>query len=75
MNCKNEEELIAGFKTAAIYRNEQSNLSFRPEFLSNNYQQGKKVLVSIEDELANCDEFKISVALSQRVVLHLYFKL
>ena len=62
MKGKNEEELIAGFKTAAIDRNEQSNLSFRPEFLSNNYQQGKKVLVSIEDELAHCDEFKISVA-------------
>ena len=62
MKCKNEEELVAGFKTAAIDRNEQSNLSFRPEFLSNNYQQGKKVLVSIEDELAHCDEFKISVA-------------
>lgn len=56
------KELSAGFQTAFIDQTYNSNLAYRPEFLSNNYKQGKKVLVSIELELANCDEFKISVA-------------
>ena len=39
-----------------------SNLAYRPEFISNNYKLGKKVLVSIEEELQRCEEFCISVA-------------
>ena len=39
-----------------------SDESLRPQFVSNNYKVGKKVLSFIEDELLQCDEFKISVA-------------
>ncbi len=56
------EQLTQGFQTAFIDHSHNSNLAYRPEFISNNYKQGKKVLVSIEQELANCDEFRISVA-------------
>lgn len=51
-----------GFDTAFIDLNSTSNLAYRPEFLTNDSSIGKKVLVSVEQELANCDEFKISVA-------------
>lgn len=56
------QEMQDGFRTAFINQSFNSNLAYRPEFLSNNYKKGKKVLVSIEQELADCDEFKISVA-------------
>lgn len=39
-----------------------SNVAYRPQFVSNDYRKGKKVLSSIEDELLMCDEFCISVA-------------
>ena len=55
-------ELLAGFNTAFLDLTSTSNLAYRPEFLSNNSMLGRKVLVSVEQELANCDEFKISVA-------------
>lgn len=55
-------ELQNGFETAYIDEANASNLSYKPQFISNNYKQGKKVLSSIEDELLNCDEFQISVA-------------
>jgi superfamily II DNA or RNA helicase/HKD family nuclease len=55
-------ELHQGFETAYIDGNVISNLSYRPQFVSNNYKEGKKVLSSIEDELLRCDEFQISVA-------------
>lgn len=55
-------ELLDGFRTAAIDVSYRSNLAYRPEFLSNNPAMGRKVLVSIEQELTSCDQFKISVA-------------
>ena len=55
-------ELQQGFETAYIDGNVVSNQSYRPQFVSNNYKEGKKVLSSIEDELLRCDEFQISVA-------------
>ena len=55
-------ELNKGFATAFIDYSLNSNLAYRPEFISNNYRQGRKVLVSVEEELARCDEFCISVA-------------
>lgn len=56
------EELNKGFSTAFIDQSFQSNVSYRPELVINNYHQGKKVLVSIEEELTKCDEFYICVA-------------
>ena len=55
-------ELRLGFETAYIDGNVASNLTYKPQFVSNNYKEGKKVLSSIEDELLACDQFQISVA-------------
>lgn len=56
------EELKRGFETAYIDGSVISNEFYRPQFVSNNHREGKKVISSIEDELLRCDEFKISVA-------------
>ena len=55
-------ELGQGLRTAFINQNEQSNLAYKPQFVSNNYKEGRKVISSIEDELSTCEEFFISVA-------------
>ncbi|MDD3414188.1 MAG: DEAD/DEAH box helicase [Lachnospiraceae bacterium] len=55
-------ELQDGFQTAFINNGYNSNLAYRPEFISNDHKKGKKVVASIEQELQNCDEFCISVA-------------
>lgn len=55
-------EFESGLKSAFIDSSVNSNLAYRPQFVSNNYKEGKKVLSSIEDELLNCNEFQISVA-------------
>ena len=57
-----KERMQEGFETAFIDRNTSSALAFKPQFISNNYKEGRKVLVSIEEELLRCDEFFISVA-------------
>lgn len=59
---KNFDELRSGFETAYIDGSVASSVAYRPQFISNNYKEGKKVLSSIEDELLMCDGFKISVA-------------
>ena len=59
---QNLEELISGLVTAFIDQSGNSNLAYRPEFVYNDHKQGKKVLVSLEQELKRCDEFFISVA-------------
>lgn len=54
--------LQTAIQTAYLDHTINSNLAYRPEFISNNYKLGKKVLVSIEEELQRCGEFCISVA-------------
>lgn len=56
------DELRLGFETAYIDGSVASNSLYSPQFVSNNYKHGKKVLSSIEDELLRCDKFQISVA-------------
>lgn len=56
------DELRLGFETAYIDGSVVSNNIYRPQFVSNNHKEGKKVLSSIEDELLVCDGFQISVA-------------
>ena len=56
------ELLRQGLDAAFIDCNTSSNLAYRPQFVSNDYKEGKKVLSAIEDELLACDEFAISVA-------------
>ena len=55
-------ELRLGFDTAYIDGNVASSMAYKPQFVSNNYKEGKKVLSSIEDELLTCEQFQISVA-------------
>ena len=56
------DELRLGFETAYINCSAASNSLYRPQFVSNNHKEGKKVLSSVEDELLKCDRFQISVA-------------
>ena len=51
-----------GFETAYVNGNTASEMLYKPSFVSNNYNEGKKVLSVIEDELLKCDKFQISVA-------------
>ena len=62
MKNSKSQELMSGLTTAFLDQNNNSNLAYRPEFVYNDYKQGKKVLVSLEQELKRCDEFFISVA-------------
>ena len=56
------KEIHSGVTTAFIDSNYQSNLAYKPEFISNDHTKGQKVLTSIEEELKRCDEFVFSVA-------------
>lgn len=62
MSNHNIDLLNEGLTTAFVDWNHSSNLAYRPQFVSNNYTEGHKVLSSIEDELLACQEFLISVA-------------
>ena len=64
MQLRNDKiaTLQTAIQTAYLDHTINSNLAYRPEFISNNYKLGKKVLVSIEEELQRCEEFCISVA-------------
>lgn len=55
-------ELRAGLETAYIDHTYSSNLAYKPQFVYNDYKEGKKVFSAIETELENCDEFIFSVA-------------
>lgn len=62
MDNKQLERMTEGFKTAYIDGTEVSDLLYKPTFVSNNPDEGKKVISTIEDELERCDKFQISVA-------------
>ncbi|MDE6924274.1 MAG: NgoFVII family restriction endonuclease, partial [Acetatifactor sp.] len=55
-------QLQQGLNAAFINADLASNLAYKPQFISNNYKEGRKVLSSVEDELLTCEEFSISVA-------------
>lgn len=62
MNREKIVQLKQGLTTAFINQNTSSNLAYKPQFVSNNYREGRKDISSIEDELLSCEEFAISVA-------------
>ena len=62
MNSNNISYLENGLGTAFIDHTISSNLAYKPQFISNSYKEGRKVISSVEDELLSCDEFCISVA-------------
>ncbi|MFQ9895832.1 MAG: hypothetical protein ACLRWA_06505 [Lachnospira sp.] len=51
------QEVKQSLETAFIDGTINSNLAYQPEFISNDYKQGKKVLVSLEKELKNVMNF------------------
>ena len=55
-------ELQNGLSAAYINGSVAANLAYKPAFVSNNPEEGKKVISSVEDELLRCEEFQISVA-------------
>ena len=56
------KELQNGLSAAYINGFVAANLAYKPAFVSNNPEEGKKVISSVEDELLRCDQFQISVA-------------
>ena len=62
MNANIINELQNGLSAAYINGSVAANLAYKPAFVSNNPEEGKKVISSIEDELLRCDQFQISVA-------------
>ena len=54
------EELRKGFETAYIDGSVVSSESLRPQFVSNNYKKGKKVLSSIQ--YLNVEEYLKSLS-------------
>lgn len=60
-----EKEIERGLISAFVNSNVESNYEFKPQFLTNDYKKGIKVLTTIEEELNRCDSFSISVAFFQ----------
>lgn len=58
----NQSDIENGMRTAFLDCDHASSLLFRPQFIYNDHNAGKKTLVSIDEELKRCDEFSISVA-------------
>ena len=58
--------LKLGLDTAFIDSDIKSENQFRPEFLYNDYKNGRKVISSLEEELLDCDSFFFSVAFITR---------
>jgi superfamily II DNA or RNA helicase len=61
-----DKNISDGLLNAFIDSSINSNQAYSPQFLTNNYQNGTKVLTYIVDELMHCDEFCISVAFISR---------
>ncbi len=59
-------EINMGLKTAFVDSTIDSNLAYRPQFITNDHKRGIKVLTHIENQLMHCDEFSISVAFINR---------
>ena len=62
-----KEEIIQninqGLEAAYINGNLASNLEYKPSFISNNPEEGKKVISSIEEELLRCEQFQMKFTL------------
>lgn len=62
VNTRIINEIEYGARAAFVDGSFTSNLAYKPQFISNNHREGRKVLSSIEEELLSCEEFQISVA-------------
>ena len=59
-------EIQAGILNAYIDSSVKSNLAYSPQFLTNDFKNGTKVLSYLENELLHCEEYSISVAFISR---------
>ena len=57
-----QQIITQSIQTGFINQMIQSDKSYRPELLTNDHKQGKKVLSTILRELETCEEFWFSVA-------------
>ena len=55
-------DIRSGFESAYVDSSILSTDAYKPQFITNNYKRGTKVISSIEEELLSCDKFQISVA-------------
>lgn len=62
MDANAINELKNGLSAAYINGSLAANLVYKPAFISNNPEEGKNPISSVEDELLRCEEFQISVA-------------
>ena len=51
MNEQMIQKLRNGLETAFVNSNVSSNLAYKPQFISNNYKEGSKMLSAIEGDL------------------------
>lgn len=54
--------ITEGLKAAFIDSSITASMEYKPQLLTNDYENGKKVISVIENELLSCNEFAISVA-------------
>ncbi|WP_249028981.1 DUF3427 domain-containing protein [Tannockella kyphosi] len=62
MSNKVIQEIKDGLEIAFIDAASKKTSSYKPEFVSNNYKERKRVLTTLETEFNRCEEFIISVA-------------
>ena len=66
MEQRETTELLQGLQTAFLEAfpdtNYETSLAYKPEFLTNNHENGQKVLSAIERELNTCERFTFCVA-------------
>ena len=54
--------ILNGVTTAFLDQTTTSMQAYRPQFISNNYKEGRKVIDAIEKELRECEQFIFCVA-------------
>ncbi|MBR5677758.1 MAG: DEAD/DEAH box helicase [Paludibacteraceae bacterium] len=62
MTDEQKNMLRSGFERAFIDGSLAADVAYTPAFISNNRNEGRKVLPYIQDELLKCDSYRISVA-------------
>lgn len=62
MQEERKEWVERGLGTAFIDRRITSGKTYKPQFISNDFVSGRKVLTFIEKDLSACERFYISVA-------------
>lgn len=62
MQKEQMEWVEQGLGTAFLDESISSNIRYKPQFISNDFKRGSKVLAFIEKDLSTCEKFYISVA-------------